>query len=414
VRGVLDPAREVAGDTAGPGRLFAANHGVERRTDWLVAMRIRQEAPLLGCGAGNYGAMWLGTRAALGAEPRHRGLAMGAPAVTRAHNEYLQWGAETGWIGILWLASMTVVGTLAWGRAWRLATSRQDRRELLLPAAGLGAVAVIALVAFPARLPASGLAMALLLGLLIAAARGPESADPVPTQRRLPRAVALPLLAAAILSAALAVRTFRGDLLLARAQTLFTAGQTAALPWLQRGLALTPWPGDGRLYLGLALATEQRTDEAAVQLEASLRDRPSFEAPLSLAELAIDGARAADAKRWLDLVEACSPPLGFRRQVGYLRAYALLRADSIAEAATGFAALVAADRLDHRSWLGLGYARARLGDRDAAAAAYRGAIAALEESLAAPRPATDAARGEMMRLRGHLEAARRALASVGS
>ncbi|MBK7048187.1 MAG: O-antigen ligase family protein [bacterium] len=415
VRGVLDPSRNVTTDASAPGRLFATNHGVERRTDWLVASRIHHDSPLIGCGAGSYGAQWLRHRAAMGADPRYLGLATEAPTVTRAHNEYLQWAAETGWVGLAWLMAVVVAGSQAWVRSWRRIGSHEGRRELLIYASGLAAAAVIALVSFPAHLPASGLSMALLVGLPIAAASASPSTGVAARRERLPRAIAIPFLAAAILLATVSVRAFEGDLLLARGQRLFTAGESEpSVGWLQRGLTRTIWPGEGRLYLGLALAGEQRLTEAAAQLEASLRDRPSFEAPLALAEIAADQGRAADAARWLDLVEGCSPPAGIRQQAGYLRAYALLRTDRTAEAEAGFAAMVAADRLDHRSWLGLGFTRAIQGDRAGAAGAYRSAIAALEESLAAPRPSTVTERGKVLRLRRHLEAARRALASTGS
>lgn len=409
VRAALDPGREVSGAGSLPARLFAANHGAERRTDWLVAARILDESPVVGAGAGNYGAKWLSTRAALGRDARFAGLASGAPPVTRAHNEYLQWAAETGLAGAIVLLATAVAGALAWSRAWARSTGGAGRRELLLPAAGLVAAAVIGLVSFPAHRPESGLAVALLVGVL--AGRGATA--PAGNAKRLPRAFAV-LLPLGLGIAALAVTTFRADVLLARGARHFTAGDNhGALRQLEAGVARTPWPGEGRLYLGLALAGEGRTAEARAPLEASLRDRPSFEAPLALAELLIDAGKPQAATSWLAMVEACAPPPGLLRQAGYLRAYMLLREERFREAAAAFAALSAADRLDHRSRLGLGYARARLGDREGAISAYREAIGAIEESLAAPRPATAAARGQALRLQAQLEAARRALASVG-
>lgn len=149
-------------------------------------------------------------------------------------------------------------------------------------------------------------------------------------------------------------------------------------------------------------------------LEASLRDRPSFEAPLALAELAIDARDPARAAAWLDLVERCAPPPAQRRQAHYLRAYALLRSGEPAAARDAFAALVATDGRDHRAWLALGYASVLLGEPAAAATAYRRAAAAIESALVATGGDSPLARGEAARLRAQLEVARQALASVSA
>lgn len=390
-------------------RVLAANHGAERRADWLVASELWRRAPLTGCGAGNYGVNWLRTRADLAVASDFPAPAGGAPVATRAHNEYLQWTAETGWAGVVWLAAVVVAGFLAWSRAWRAAANRAERRSLLFTAAGVIAVAVMALAAFPAHLPASGLSLALLVGL------SRPAAAMAPPGRRFPRWCAAPLLVAGALLAVAGARVFHGDLLLERGSRAFTAGAFAScIQDLEAGVARVPWPGPARLELGLALAATGRLPEATTMLEASLRDRPSFEAPLALAEIDLDGQQPKRAADWLDLVERCAPPAAVRKQVAYLRAYAHLRAGDPAAAREAFADLVARDRLDHRAWLALGYADDLLGDPAAATAAYRQAVAAIEAALATERPDSRVARGEIARLQAQLDVARRALASVNA
>ncbi len=390
-------------------RVLAANHGPERRADWLVAGELWRRDRWTGCGAGNYGTRWPNIRADLAAAGGFPAPPGGAPVATRAHNEYLQFAAETGWLGVAWLATVAVVGSLAWARDWRRAASRSARRDLLFTAAGIVAFAVVALVAFPAHQPASAFALALLVGLASAPLR------PAPVAIRCPRWCALPLLLAGLVLFSGAARVFHGDVLLERGSRAFTAGSFAeSVGDLESGLARVPWPGTARLELGMALAATGRLPEARAMLEASLRDRPSFEAPLALAEIALDAGQPARASAWLDLVERCAPPAAERRQAAYLRAYAHLRAGNPGAARDAFAALVARDGRDHRAWLALGYAHDRLGEPAAAAAAYRRAAMAIEDALAASRPDTRLAHGERARLQAQLAAAVRALASVSA
>jgi tetratricopeptide (TPR) repeat protein len=408
---VLAPARDPEAPASWTARVFADNHGAIRRTDWLVAREQWHRSPLLGCGAGNYGVDWPVARAALTGSGTIAGLAERAPVATRAHHEYLQLAAELGWSGVAWLGLVLLAGGLAWARRWHATTDKAERHAMLLLTAGLAAAAVTGLVSFPAHLPASGLALALLVGALASPACAPGASTTRTAQ--LPRWTAVVPLLAALALAVGGARAFQGDVMVARGSRLFVGGSldTSITP-LRAGIERLPWPNEARLYLGLALAAADQPDEATRVLEASLRDRPSFEALLALAELHVDGRRFDRASELLVVVEDCRPALNFQQQAGYLRALAALRGEKWDEARARFTALVTIDAEDHRSWLGLGYLHALRGGSEAAAACYRRAIAALEVKIAAPVPDTAAARGQVVRWRMHLETARRALASV--
>jgi tetratricopeptide (TPR) repeat protein len=411
VSDLLAPARNPESATSWTARVFANNHGAIRRTDWLVAQEQWRQSPLLGRGAGNYGVDWPDVRAALTRSGLVVGLAEQAPVATRAHHEYLQLAAELGWAGVAWLGAVLLAGAIAWARPWRAAADHGDRHALLLLTAGLAAAAVTGLVSFPAHLPASALALALLMGALWSPALGSPASSA--RARPLPRWTAIAPLVTALALTVGAVRAFEGDLWLARGSRLFVGGSLdQAVAPLRAGLDRLPWPNEARLYLGLALAATEQPDEAARTLEASLRDRPSFEALLALAELHLDGRRFERAAELLAVVEDCRPALTFQQQAGYLRALSALRRERLAEARVQWTTLITNDPEDHRSWLGLGYLEALEGNRDAAAACYRRAIAALEAKIAAPAPRTAAAGGQNVRWRAHLETARRALASV--
>lgn len=408
---ILAPGHDTGAGDSLPSRVFSANHGDIRRTDWLVARRQWESAPLAGIGAGNYGIEWMGVRASLAQAGSATGLADGAPVATRAHNEYLQAAAELGWIGLACLLALTTIGARTWARSWVAHTDRDSRHALLLVAAGLVTIALQGLVSFPVHMPAPGLAMAVLVGLLYSPALAQATnARPGPPPARwlavAPLAVALVLLVGA-------VRAFQGDLLVANGTREFTAGApAAAVAPLRAGIARLPWPGTGRLYLGQALAATGQPDEALVVLEESLRDRPSFEAPLAMAELHIDGRRYEEASALIDLVDRCRPGRAMSQQADYLRALIALRRQQWEEARVQFESLTSADVEDYRSWLGLGYLHALLGDRATAADCYRKAVAALEAKIAAPAPATRAARGQVAFWQAHLVTARQALESV--
>jgi len=411
VTDVLAPARDPESSTSWAARVFADNHGAIRRTDWLVAQEQWRQSPLFGCGAGNYGVNWPGARAALTRSGRVAGLAEQAPVATRAHHEYLQLAAELGWAGVAWLGAVLLAGVPVWARRWRAAASNDDRHALLLLTAGLAAATVTGLVSFPAHLPASALALALLTGALWSPAIGPPASSVRVLE--LPRWIAVAPLAVALALTAGAVRAFEGDLWIARGSRLFVGGSLGpAMAPLRAGIERLPWPDEARLYLGLALAATERPDEAARTLKASLRDRPSFEALLALAELHLDDRRFDQAAELLAVVEECRPTLTFQQQAGYLRALSALRRGQWDDARARFTVLITNDPADHRSWLGLGYLEALEDNRDAAAVCYRRAIAALEATIAAPAPRTAAARGQVVRWQVHLETARRALASV--
>ena len=134
----------------------------------------------------------------------------------------------------------------------------------------------------------------------------------------------------------------------AAAQASFEAALKADAGYLPAALGL------------VAIDLQGKRSEAAVKrMEAFVASQPRVpQARLALAELLIDAGKPQAATPWLAMVGACAPPQGLLYQAGYLRAYMLLREERFREAAATFAALSAADRLDHRSRLGLGYARA--------------------------------------------------------
>jgi O-antigen ligase len=160
----------------GPGRLaaMAAELPAELSADtgraavWAAAVRIAGDHPLLGTGLGTFGGVF----------PRYRPLAIQS-AYTHAHQDYLQWLAETGVLG--GLAGALLLAGLAWtaARAVQNPDRGADRMLATGVAAGLGGLALHGLVDFNGHIPANTLLAAALAGVLVVLAR-PAHAELAP------------------------------------------------------------------------------------------------------------------------------------------------------------------------------------------------------------------------------------------
>ncbi len=359
-------------------KLLAANHGDIRRTDWLAAVDMLKSDPILGVGAGNYLVQWPEARARLTTSGAAPDIPWGTPISTRTHNDPLQWVAETGAIGLFWLASLLVTFAVAWWRRF-LVFSPRDQVDHLLLTAGVLTVAVHSLVSFPFHLPATSLVFAFLLGLLFLN----DGADNLRESNRMGKIQGLVLAMVALVLVGGSLQEFRGDLLTASGRRHFTQGKIKmAVTQLGQGVRQMKWPGPGRLYLGLAQTALGRIEEAEDNFRISLNDRPSFEAHLALAESDVNRGDYSAAESHLDLVKNCGPQLGFIHQEKFLRAFMLVHQGRLALAHKEFEQLLKEDPNQHRALLGLGYLEAQLDHPDRAKEFYNQALAVIDKQMA--------------------------------
>jgi O-antigen ligase/Flp pilus assembly protein TadD len=390
-------------------QLLSENHGDIRRTDWLTAIEMLKPSPVVGAGLGNYLVLWPEARARLTTGGMESGLSRGAPISTRAHNDLLQWLAETGAIGASFLALLVVIFTLAWRR--RFGTlPQQNQVDYLLLTAGVLTVAVHSMVSFPLHLPATSLTLAFLLGLLFLNEEAPKPAKPHWTGKIL----GLVLAFVALILAYGSLQEFRGDLLTASGRRLFTQGRMEpATAQLERGVQLMKWPGHGHLYLGLAQTALGQTEEAEANFRTSLKDRPSFEAHLALAESAINRGDFSGAEKHLDLVKNCRPLLGFIHQAKFLRGFMLVRQGDLSSARMEFGELLKEDANQHRALLGLGYLETLEGNPHKAKIFYSQALNVIDKQIAEFRtnPGQESA-AFLVRLQQNRQVASKALQSL--
>lgn len=371
----LDPERQ----STAVERLMAANSAGERWTNWRVAWEMFREKPLAGVGAGNFLIRYPETRASLGRVEAGRHLPWASPLASKVHNDLLQWMAETGWLGLVWLAVH-----LCWfGGAWRrrfLAADRDERADMLILTGTLLIAVYHSLVSFPFRLPASGIVIALGLGLL---SRG--TAPQHETFRRQRRLAGLLTMALSSLILVAALLQFQGDQLVrCGRQAFLQARMEKAVECLESGVARMIWPGHGPLYLGLARSALGQT-EASEDFRLSLRSRPTFEAYLALAQAEIDAGNLEVAGRYLERVRLCRPPLATWRQTQVLNGILAWKEGDTREAGRIFRDLLAEDPDQHRALLGLGYLEALAGHPDEARRYYTQALVVIDEAREAFR-----------------------------
>ncbi len=368
--------------------LLQANDGELRLANWAAATSMIEASPVLGVGAGQFGHAWLDHRPLLDMDTPP------APIPLRAHNEALQWIAETGLVGAAVLVLVLVIVAASARRHLRA----EDGTVGFAALAGLTTLAIHASVSFPLHLPATGLVAAVLLG--VAADR--------PRELKLRMPGRLALAAAAMVLALGASREFRADHRIASGRSLLAAGKAqAAAHRLQQGIEDAVWPGLGRLHLAQALRAVGGQGPIRATLEQGLRDRPSYESIALMAEDDIEHGRFTEAGRQLDRLAACRPPYAVELEIRYLQAYAALRGGDDVGARRVLGALLEDVPEYPRAHLALGYIAARQGDLTEAAGHYRRALAAITSQLDGPHDPLD-----RPRLRGMLEVARRALASV--
>ncbi len=162
---VRGPGRlaSMAGDL--PGELRA---GTGRSAVWAATVRMAADHPMAGTGLGSFGGVF----------PRYRPMEVQS-TYTHAHQDYLQWIAETGIAGGL-AGGVVLAGLLVLARrAIRHAPRPGERLLAAGIAAGLGGLALHGLVDFNGHIPANTLIASALAGcLVVLSRRGPAREQP--------------------------------------------------------------------------------------------------------------------------------------------------------------------------------------------------------------------------------------------
>lgn len=140
----------------GIGRLFMAEAGQGRWDIWLATVHMIADHPLFGVGPGGYTAIIASYK------PPH----FFELSISHAHNDYLEFFAESGLIGMILLVAVALHIFLPVFRSIRQRASASDLGPLL--SVGLGAFLIHALVEFNLQIPSNAMWFAALCGMVVA------------------------------------------------------------------------------------------------------------------------------------------------------------------------------------------------------------------------------------------------------
>jgi len=146
--------------------------GGARVEDWYIGLEMLKDHPLVGIGLGNYKVKFLEYRGRFLTSERGQGFGEFIPRGAQAHNEYLQFTAELGIIGLI--AIITSIAILVINVFSRIRSSNQWTSRILGLALAGGVVGYLihSAVSFPAHLPASSFALVTFLGVINSGAFG--------------------------------------------------------------------------------------------------------------------------------------------------------------------------------------------------------------------------------------------------
>ncbi|MFB6215093.1 MAG: O-antigen ligase family protein, partial [Candidatus Bipolaricaulia bacterium] len=150
--------------------------GGARVEDWYIGLEMLKDHPFVGIGLGNYKIKFLEYRGRFLTTKKGRNFGGFIPRGAQAHNEYVQFAAEMGIIGLIAIVAAIII--LLLNIFARLGSSgppdRWTTRILgLALAGGIIGYLIHSGVSFPAHLPASSFALVTFLGLINSEAFGP-------------------------------------------------------------------------------------------------------------------------------------------------------------------------------------------------------------------------------------------------
>ena len=366
-----------------------------RFANWWVAWEMFIDHPVLGVGLGQYKVNFLIYKAHLLENPTFSDVfSFYVPRSAQAHNDPLQWVAETGLMGLA--AMMWVLCSLVtrW-RGIRSIPSHLRWRHVGV-FGGILAVLTVSLVSFPLHRPAASLVLIVLVGLLdsevLSEGVRPRQLRTLHLSKWSLRAIILITLAVSIATGLIVYRDYRSDLLLeAGVRSLDRGDTTSALRLFERSRSLAFQSAEALFYLGFTSLQIGDGQQAVAYLERSLRGRVTEDAYLFLAQA---HARLGDSDRAWEVLDEllATEPHPSRKVLGYfLRAQLLRDAGDYAMAAAQLEHVISQGSalLRIQAHLLAAEIHEELDKSDLAEASYRLAVAEAMSALALRRESRD-------------------------
>ncbi|MFW6104316.1 MAG: O-antigen ligase family protein [Candidatus Bipolaricaulota bacterium] len=271
--------------------------GGARVEDWYIGLQMLKDHPIVGIGLGNYKIKFLEYRGEFLETERGKDFRGFIPRGAQAHNEYVQFAAELGIIGLV--AILVAIIILLINVFGRIGSCDKGTTRILGLAliGGVIGYLVHSGVSFPAHLPASSFAFVTFLGLINSGAMG--SSEYRMKLSGLYRYLALLLIFALLITVAVfAYRDWKANVLMGKGKDLIQRGNYyLAKDRLQKSLALDFQPRQTYYFLGVAEQQLGNEQKALEYLKKSINKFEPYNLYLQLGAL-YQSQKELDKAKW--------------------------------------------------------------------------------------------------------------------
>lgn len=323
--GILTPIIKPAFD-------YIVKEGGARDEDWFIAFQMFEDHPVFGIGLGNYKINFLDYREKFLASEWGEGYGQYINRGAQAHNEYLQFLAELGGLGIaIILFSIFYTGFIQIRRVWQV---KEIKKKLLAVGLIAGVFGFLAhsVVSFPAHLPASSLVMVSFLGLVNTKVYG----DPdlrIDLSVRLKYALVGIMVSAMIMVSIFAYRDWRANVLMGKGMTQMQLGNyRLAKETFLSSRKLDFQPRQTNYYLGLVERQLGHDDKALDYFKKSLDRFEPYKLFLQLGTLYLNKTEYKKSEYYLQKFLNMGPPRDLRLEANYFLATIDIRKDDLSSA----------------------------------------------------------------------------------
>ena len=372
-------------------KMWEANSGKTRAGDWWIGADMFADHPITGVGLGNYKLNFIPSKASFLASERGQAYDFYIPKASQAHNEYIQVGAELGFIGLFML--FCSVGTLAASLWIRLKRNqdKNDRRDLLLLTAGILAFLAHSVVSFPAHVVGSSLELIVFCGLALSLAYGESMSFAWVLDGWKGKGFHGLLIVIGVSVSLFAAADMRANWLMERGIDQVQAGLFATGEgMLQESLALDFAPRQTYYYLAIAQIQLGKLDEAEASLEKCMTRFIDEASLLNYANLLVNTGQSERAFEPLDLLLASHPRSEIEPRAHYLRALAISETGDPEGAIVLIEELLASYRSYKTPYIGLGSIYESLERFEEARTTYETGLEQIEAVLTKTRATIDA------------------------
>ena len=342
---------------------WEANSGAVRELNWLVGAEMLGASPVAGVGMGHYKIDYLSAKASILSSTLGDGYQTVVNPAAQAHNEYVQFAAETGIVGILTLLVAIANLIIAVAKRARRLTETPTRIAHFALWLGFVSFLVLCLVSFPAHVASTALAFTLICGILLSPVFGDTAIVTIQVTKKIGVLCHVTLLAIAVVVIVLGIGDLRANWLMERGISLAAGGDLSlAESTLNRSATLDFAPRQVYYHLAVTQIRLGKLEDAQENLERCLTRFVDAAVLLNYANLLVNTGQAADAVDPLSLLLASNPGTDIQRRARYLVAFTRSEAGDVRGGIEQILAVLRDHPTFETPYIGLGTLYASIGE----------------------------------------------------